>query len=145
MLDLSLSIGNINLLSAAQKIIKKTVDQNKKSTWVVQYHAATRESWMDWDWAQTTLPTWNTSVHDDWHSMRLIGDCYSGRSGKRQVSLIPQGHLAVIASILKINQCPPELIRLNISVSGINLLPLKGNYFRWDRPFLNTQASARSH
>lgn len=59
----------------------------------------------------------------------LIGDRYSCRSDKRQVNLIQHEHLVVIASILKLNQCPPELLRRNISVSGINLLSLKGKQF----------------
>jgi len=54
----------------------------------------------------------------------LIGDRYSGSSGKRQ-----QEHLAVIASLLNIDSCPPELLRRNICVSGINLLALKGKTF----------------
>lgn len=60
----------------------------------------------------------------------LEGDRYSGSSGKRQVTLIQQEHLAVIASALGIAQCPPELLRRNIAVSGINLLALKNKQFR---------------
>ena len=59
----------------------------------------------------------------------LIGDRYSGSSGKRQVSIIQQEHLAVIASLLNIESCPPELLRRNICVSGINLLGLKSKTF----------------
>ncbi len=60
----------------------------------------------------------------------LIGDRYSGSSGKRQVSIIQQEHLAVIASLLNIEYCAPELLRRNICVSGINLLALKGKTFQ---------------
>ncbi len=60
----------------------------------------------------------------------LIGDRYAGRSGKRQVTLIQHEHLPVIASTLGIPHCSPELLRRNISVSGINLLALKGKTFR---------------
>lgn len=59
----------------------------------------------------------------------LVGDRYSGSSGKRQVSIIQQEHLAVIASLLGMESCPPELLRRNICVSGINLLALKGRTF----------------
>ncbi len=59
----------------------------------------------------------------------LIGDRYSGSSRKRQVSIIQYEHLAVIASLLGVERCSPELLRRNISVSGINLLALKGKTF----------------
>lgn len=59
----------------------------------------------------------------------LIGDRYSGSSSKRHVSLIQQEHLAVIASLLNIDNCLPELLRRNICVSGINLLALKDRTF----------------
>jgi len=59
----------------------------------------------------------------------LIGDRYSGSSGKRHVTLVQQEHLTVIASALGLLECPPELLRRNISVSGINLIALKGKTF----------------
>lgn len=59
----------------------------------------------------------------------LVGDRYSGSSGKRQVTLIQHEHLTVIASILSLDECAPERLRRNISVSGINLLSLKGKQF----------------
>ena len=59
----------------------------------------------------------------------LIGDRYSGRSGKRQVTIIQAEHLSVIASLLGINRIEPELLRRNIAVSGINLLALKNKHF----------------
>jgi MOSC domain-containing protein YiiM len=59
----------------------------------------------------------------------LRGDRYSGRSGKRAVTLIQHEHLQVIASILGLTDCAPDLLRRNISVSGINLLSLKGKQF----------------
>lgn len=59
----------------------------------------------------------------------LVGDRYAGRSGKRAVTLIQHEHLPVIASILGMTDCSPELLRRNISVSGINLLSLKGKQF----------------
>lgn len=60
----------------------------------------------------------------------LIGDRYSGLSGKRHVSLIQHEHLAVIAGTMGLNRCSPELLRRNISISGINLLALKGKRFQ---------------
>jgi len=59
----------------------------------------------------------------------LIGDRYSGRDGKRQVTIIQYEHLAVIASLLGIDEVDPALLRRNIAVSGINLLALKGKRF----------------
>lgn len=59
----------------------------------------------------------------------LIGDRYSGSSGKRQVTLIQQEHLGVIASLLGQKECDPKLLRRNIAVSGINLLALKNKQF----------------
>jgi len=59
----------------------------------------------------------------------LVGDRYSGRSGKRQVTLIQHEHLVAIASLLHLNELDPSLLRRNISVSGLNLLALKGKQF----------------
>jgi MOSC domain-containing protein YiiM len=56
----------------------------------------------------------------------LSGDRYSGRSGKRHVSLIQAEHLPVVASCLGRESVAPHLVRRNIVVSGINLLALKG-------------------
>ncbi|MES2792788.1 MAG: MOSC domain-containing protein [Planctomycetota bacterium] len=53
----------------------------------------------------------------------------SGRS-KRQVTLIQWEHLAVVASILARESLPPELIRRNIAISGINVAALKDQRFR---------------
>jgi MOSC domain-containing protein YiiM len=58
----------------------------------------------------------------------LIGDRYSGRSGKRHVTLLQQEHLSVIASLAD-KQVSAEMLRRNLLVSGINLLALKGQYF----------------
>ncbi len=59
----------------------------------------------------------------------LIGDRYSGREGKRHVTLIQEEHLPVIASVLNLSECKPETLRRNIVVSGINLLALKNKTF----------------
>jgi MOSC domain-containing protein YiiM len=60
----------------------------------------------------------------------LIGDRYAESPGsKRQVTLIQAEHLAVIARLSGHASIPPEWLRRNLLISGINLLALK------DRPF----------
>ena len=64
-------------------------------------------------------------------NMGLQGDRFSGRSGNpRQVTLIQQEHLHVVASCLNLESISPSLLRRNIVVSGINLLALKDKVFR---------------
>lgn len=61
----------------------------------------------------------------------MEGDRFSGRAGNpRQVTLIQQEHLKVIASCLHLEAVSPLLLRRNIVVSGINLLALKDKMFR---------------
>lgn len=62
----------------------------------------------------------------------IVGDHkIKGRAGsKRQVTLIQQEHLVAVAGMLHRDQVPPELVRRNLVVSGINLLALKGKQFR---------------
>ena len=64
----------------------------------------------------------------------LAGDRYvrPGRRtpGKRQVSLIQAEHLDAVASLLGRAALPPELVRRNLVVRGLNLLALKGARFR---------------
>ncbi len=55
----------------------------------------------------------------------LVGDHYSGKNGKRQVTLIQEEHLKAVADFLGLEDVDPGLIRRNIVVSGINLLALK--------------------
>jgi MOSC domain-containing protein YiiM len=61
----------------------------------------------------------------------LDGDRFKGgRAGSpRQVTLIQQEHLGVIAACLHREAVPAEILRRNIVVSGINLLALKGKTF----------------
>jgi MOSC domain-containing protein YiiM len=60
----------------------------------------------------------------------LDGDRFSGRaSSPRQVTLIQQEHLAVIAACVGRSAIDPTLLRRNIVVSGINLLALKDKRF----------------
>ena len=61
----------------------------------------------------------------------LAGDRFSGRAeSPRQVTLIQQEHLPVIAGCLGLDSVLPEQLRRNIVVSGINLLALKDKQFR---------------
>ena len=60
----------------------------------------------------------------------LLGDRYAQSPGtKRQVTLIQAEHLPLIAALTGHVTLPPEWLRRNLVVSGINLLSLK------DRPF----------
>ena len=60
----------------------------------------------------------------------LVGDRYSGKLTKRQTTLIQAEHLDAIASMLNLKECPPELLRRNIVIKGLNLLALKGKDFK---------------
>lgn len=61
----------------------------------------------------------------------LEGDRFIGHAGSsRQVTLIQQEHLAVIAACLHRESIAPSLLRRNIVVSSINLLALKDKSFR---------------
>jgi len=61
----------------------------------------------------------------------LVGDHHatSGKS-ERQVTVIQQEHLAVVAAMLGREEVRPESVRRNLVVSGINLLALKNQTFR---------------
>ena len=59
----------------------------------------------------------------------LVGDRYTGNSGKRAVTLIQAEHLPAIAGLLHKETIAPEMLRRNIVVSGINLLALKNKQF----------------
>ena len=54
----------------------------------------------------------------------LEGD--RGRNGKRAVTLFQAEHLPVIASFLGRDTVPPEMLRRNLAVRGLNLAGLKG-------------------
>ena len=61
----------------------------------------------------------------------LLGDHYASRTnGKRQVTLIQQEHLVVVAQLLGNAEVLPESVRRNIVVSGINLYALRDRKFR---------------
>ena len=50
--------------------------------------------------------------------------------GKRAVTLIQAEHLPVIAALAGAEDAPPELLRRNLVVAGINLLGLRARRFR---------------
>jgi MOSC domain-containing protein YiiM len=61
----------------------------------------------------------------------LIGDRYAECPGtKRQLTLIQAEHLPAIAALTGHAAIPPEWLRRNLVVSGINLLALKDRSFR---------------
>ncbi|MEN8260038.1 MAG: MOSC domain-containing protein [Pseudomonadota bacterium] len=59
----------------------------------------------------------------------LLGDRYSGTSGKRQVTLLQREHLATIESFTG-RPVNAQMLRRNLIVEGINLMALKGRKFR---------------
>ena len=59
----------------------------------------------------------------------LLGDHYSGKNKKRQVTLIQAEHIDTLNSILKKDKIHPSELRRNIVVSGINLLALNERQF----------------
>jgi MOSC domain-containing protein YiiM len=60
----------------------------------------------------------------------LVGDRYTGGSGKRGVTLIQAEHLPAIAALSGRADVAPALLRRNVVVSGIPLVALKGRRFR---------------
>jgi MOSC domain-containing protein YiiM len=72
----------------------------------------------------------------------LIGDRYSGTSGKREVTLIQAEHLAAVGAMLGRAPVSPALVRRNIMVSGINLLALQDRRFRLGEVILETTGFA---
>lgn len=60
----------------------------------------------------------------------LVGDRYTGGSGKRGVTLIQAEHLPVIATLAGLPAIDPRTVRRNLVVSGLPLLALKGRLFR---------------
>lgn len=73
-------------------------------------------------------PVNEVAVHAD---TGLVGDHFSvGGPARRQVTLIQQEHLPVVAQLLGMEDIRPEMTRRNILVSGINLLSLEGQQFQ---------------
>lgn len=60
----------------------------------------------------------------------LSGDHRARRRGSaRQVTLIQREHLPVIAGLLARPDVPPDLLRRNLAISGLNVLALKDQVF----------------
>ncbi|MFH6598998.1 MOSC domain-containing protein [Ectopseudomonas khazarica] len=70
----------------------------------------------------------------------LTGDhSRPGPRNARQVTLIQWEHLAVVAALLgRDTPLPPDELRRNIAVAGINLFSLKGRCFRIGQALLQT-------
>lgn len=68
----------------------------------------------------------------------LAGDHYTGRSKKRQVTLIQAEHLQAVANLLSIPAVDPALTRRNIVISGINLAALHDQQFEIGDVILET-------
>jgi len=68
-------------------------------------------------------PEWIDVVEDE----GIVGEHHRGNQARshRQVTLIQQEHLSVIARLLGRDEVDPALLRRNIVVSGINLAVLK--------------------
>lgn len=93
-------------------------------------------------WAQAGRVRWLSVRAEKWQAVQvvdairvvpeqgIVGDHYSGRSGKRQVTLVQAEHLLAVASMLGVAEVMPEQLRRNIMVEGINLLALKATQFR---------------
>ncbi|MBF6023667.1 MOSC domain-containing protein [Lysobacter niastensis] len=60
----------------------------------------------------------------------LVGDRYTGGSGKRGITLIQAEHLPAIAALSGHDAVAPATLRRNLVVSGLPLIALKGRRFR---------------
>jgi len=54
----------------------------------------------------------------------VVGDRYRSHRGSRQVTLIQAEHIDVVADLLGLHELPPQQLRRNIVVRGVNLLAL---------------------
>ncbi len=68
----------------------------------------------------------------------LDGD--HSRAGKRALTLIQAEHLPVIAALAGIAEVPPEVLRRNVVVSGINLTALRNHPLRIGQALIEVTA-----
>jgi len=75
----------------------------------------------------------------------LEGDrrCLGTPGSARQVTLINQEHINVVASLLGLDAIDPNLLRRNLVVSGINLIALRHQRFRIGKAVF--EATAQCH
>jgi len=93
------------------------------------------------NFAQPGRVRWLGVREKKWQPMRVVesievspetgvsGDHYSGRSGKRQITLVQAEHLVAVAGMQGVANVSPEQVRRNVMVEGINLLALKSAQF----------------
>ena len=77
--------------------------------------------------------------------MGLAGDrrCKGTAGSARQVTLINQEHIAVVAQLLGLESIDPAILRRNLVVSGINMVALRHQRFRIGEA--EFEASAHCH
>lgn len=83
------------------------------------------------DWIglrQERLAPMQTVAQADLLETGLAGD--HSRAGKRALTVIQAEHLPVIAALAGLDEVPPEILRRNIVVSGINLTALRNHPVR---------------
>lgn len=75
----------------------------------------------------------------------LEGDrrCKASPGSARQVTLINQEHIEVIAKLLTIEKIDPQLLRRNLVISGINLQALRHQQFKIGEAIF--EATAQCH
>ncbi|PWK47856.1 MOSC domain-containing protein [Pleionea mediterranea] len=95
-----------------------TLPQKGRLEWI-GVRPARNEPMIDVDQAEVTIGN------------GITGDRFKGKANsKRQVTLIQQEHLPVIASLTQIDKVSASMLRRNLVVSGINLLALKDQTFQ---------------
>ena len=92
--------------------LRETLPQVGRITWIGRRPAK-----------RTPLESVETATLDT--DAGLVGDHYSGRSGKRQLTLIQSEHLKAVAQMLHRETVDPAQTRRNVVVEGINLLALQ--------------------
>jgi MOSC domain-containing protein YiiM len=97
--------------------LKETYPQSGVVEWI-GLSAATRETL---DVVDNAVAIVGKGLENDHHAKR--------RKTKRQVTIIQQEHLSVVAALTSRDNVGPEHLRRNLSVSGINVWSLKDQKF----------------